>query len=398
MKKYLIIGGSTAGLSAAKTIRSHDREGEITVVSREKHLPYSKVLLTHFIAGHVNKERLYLVDDRYFKRSGTNFLPGANAVGVDPAQKKVTLENGQKLDYDTLLVATGGTPAQPPDYARGKPCVAVLRTIEEALQIRRHAGPGSVVAVIGGGPVGVKLTCALREAGSLPVMIVSSPHLLSRAADDEAAMILRQHMAGSGIEIRTGTDLSGLELQRSGLPSLLLSTGETLECNMVVFCKGVRPNTGLLSSMIEIKRGIKVDQYMRTALPDIYAAGDAAETFDLLRRDYRVAATWPHAVQQGRLAGMNMCGYKAAYDGSLSRNAMEVLGLPFISIGISRTPARENWDLKIERDNGRYRKLVYRDGRLVGALLVGDVEEAGILQAAIRRDAGVERCLDKATC
>jgi NAD(P)H-nitrite reductase large subunit len=387
MSKYLIIGNSTAGLSAARALTERDPGASMTVISAERNLPYSRVLLTHLIAGKATRRTLDLVGPDFYRQVGITLLQGMRVVCIDPGDKCVTLESGERLSYGALLISTGSSPVFPAGLSPADPHVAGLRTLEDCDKILRHAAPSAVVAVIGGGPVGVKLACALREAGAAVHMIVSSPQLLSQVADDEAAGMVQKRMEERGIRIKIGVDLSRLEPGSRGAATLLLNDGMELGCSLAVFCKGVRPNTEILPGLQPPGGGIRVDRFMRSAYADIYAAGDAAETFEITRRQYCTAATWPHAVQQGRLAGMNMAGCEAPYGGSLFRNAMEIFGLPFISIGICRTSAGGNWDVEISRDRSVYRKLIYRGNRLVGAQLVGRVGEAGALQAEIRRGA-----------
>lgn len=387
MSQYMIIGNSAAGLAAMRALKAHDPGAAVTVISAERRLPYSRVLLTELIAGKIKRCRLDLVEPDFYQRAGINLIEGMPVVGIDHRSHIVTLAGGEQLPYAKLLLAAGSAPVFPNGYTPTTRQVAGLRTVEDADKILCYAKPGSRVAVVGGGPVGVKLAYALREAGAVPELIVSSPQLLSQVADDEAAYLVQKRMAEHGVRIRTGVNLAHLELNPDGTGTLYLSDQTELCCNLVVFCKGVRPNTEQISGLFSPGRSLRVDKWMRTAFEDIYAAGDLAETFEITRRTYCLAATWPHAVQQGRLAGMNMAGCRAAYSGSLFRNAMEIFGLPFISIGLIRTSSAGNWDVRINRARLSYRKLVYRDNRLVGAQLVGAVGEAGALQAEIRRKA-----------
>jgi len=387
MSKYVVIGNSTAGLSAVQALKLHDPNAGVTVVSAERHLPYSRVLLTHLIAGKVNRRQLFLVEPDFYLRSGIRLLEGLQAVEIAPLLKLVTLDSGEQLSYHKLLVSAGSAPVIPAGFNPSARLVTGLRTLEDAEKVLRFATPEARIVVVGGGPVGVKLACALREAGAAPELIVGSPQLLSQVADDETATIVRNRISGRGVRVRTGVEVICLEDNRDGSGLLSLSDGTNIYCNLVVFCKGVSPNAKILHGLLLPGRWIRVDKRMRTEYEDIYAAGDVAETFEITRRQYCVAATWPHAVQQGRLAGMNMAGFQAAYSGSLFRNAMEIFGLPFISIGIHRVQSGANWDVLIRRDGLCYRKLVYRDGKLVGVQLVGDVREAGALQAEIRRGA-----------
>jgi NADPH-dependent 2,4-dienoyl-CoA reductase/sulfur reductase-like enzyme len=388
MADYVIIGGSVAGVAAAKAIRAHDPHGELAVISAELHPPYSRVLLTHYIAGHLALEDLYYEGLGFWQQIRSCFRPGVRALAVNPEKKEVQLDSGQILLFNKLLVATGGRPSFSRHLPTGIRGITGLRTIEDASFIREQALAGARMVVLGGGPVGVKVACALREAGAHPVMIVSSPHVLSQAADDESALLVQRQMAAHGVSIRCGVDVAQVVSDAGGCRSLVLSNGQELPCQVLIVCKGVRPNGDILAKGLLASEGIRVDDKMQAGLPGIYAAGDVALTRDIIDGEHRISAIWPHAVIQGRVAGLNMAGQQTQYKGSLSRNAMEVFGLPFISMGTVRVLARPEWETKIISCRQNYRKLVYHQGRLIGAVLVGDqVEEAGRLQAAIRKAA-----------
>lgn len=387
MSKYVIIGNNIAGLTAVKTLLRYVDGAEITVISGEKHLPYTRVLLTHLIAGKVTRDQLNLVEKHYFSKNDIRLVKGVHVEHIDPENKLLFLENGEEICYQSVLVATGGSPFIPQRFQLSDSVLTGVRTIEDVHKISRFTKNKQKIAVLGGGPVGVKLSSAVKAAGGFPEMIVSSPHILSQVADDEAASIIRGQMSKYGVDIKTGTDIKDIEKEDDGTVTLKFVDGTESSYNLVVFCKGVQANTNIFGEMIHYGRGLRVDRFMRTQFQDVYAAGDVSETYEISSKRYLIAATWPHAVQQGRVAAMNMSGNKLAYKGSLFRNAMEVFGLPFISIGAIKPMQKDNWDIEIENNMDSYCKKVYRDGILVGVQLVGDVINAGRFQAEIRRGA-----------
>ncbi|HSW35993.1 MAG TPA: FAD-dependent oxidoreductase, partial [Candidatus Limnocylindrales bacterium] len=198
MSGYVIIGNSTAGLAGAQALRQHDPCAKITVISGEPHLPYSRVLLTHLIAGHVVRDQLDLTGPEFMDRLGITLLSGSRAVNVELNLKEVLLDSGEKLQYKSLLVAAGSRPVFPDGFSGENPAITGLRTIDDAIKICRHVVPGAKIIVVGGGPVGVKLACALREAGTMPEIIVSSPNLLSQVSDDEAARMVQAMLTSRG--------------------------------------------------------------------------------------------------------------------------------------------------------------------------------------------------------
>ena len=383
MKRYVLAGYSAAAVSAIRAIRSIDKAGRITVVSREVNEPYSKVLLTHYIAGHCTKDKLFLLTQEERSSLDYEVLPGVEAESTDTENRLIRCSDGQKLTYDELLIATGADPVIPAEAE----CLGVkysgLRTLEDAEIILSTARDGGRIVISGGGLVGVKLACALNSIGAHADIVIGSDRVLSKNTDREASLRIAAHMRGCGIGIHTLTNVV-TENEHPG--TVTLSNGETLKCALLVYAKGVKPSTGFISGFSDKRGVIPVDGHMQTAEPHVFAAGDAAAAYDILFRQDKNIAIWPHAVEQGRIAGKNMAGEEAVYRGSLSRNALEILGLPYITIGTLEENTERGEYAQISAEKNLYRKLIFRGDRLIGALLLGDVDDAGILQARIWKD------------
>lgn len=385
MKRYVILGNNIAALTAVRAIRSMDKEGQVTIISAENHLPYSKVLLTHYIAGHVKAENMYLTSPEEMERLNADVIYGTKAVEISMGTRKVFLADGRCIDFDRVLAATGGSPIL---EQISMDCISTgLRTIEDANLIIKTAKSGGKILIAGGGLVGVKLACALNEAGYSAEIVIKSDHILSKVADDEAALRIQLHMQSKGICIRTGVSIERVEEYEHGRENAVLSDGLKAECDMIAYCKGVRPNMSFMEKHACNRDGIITNEFMMTKMPEIYAAGDVACTMEITENAYHNISIWPNAIEQGRIAGLNMAGGKYEYRGSLSRNSLEILGLPFIRMGITNAKGvQEELDYKIESESSTYKKLVYRKGKMVGALLLGDVYEAGRLQSIIREN------------
>jgi NAD(P)H-nitrite reductase large subunit len=384
MTGHLIIGLNVAGVAALKAIREVDRAARIVAVSGEAHLPYSRVLLPRYLAGQAERAAMLLEPAEFYRAEGTRAIWGRRVVSLDHERRTAVLDDGATIDFDRALIAAGSSPTLPEHLAG--PGVTGLRTLEDAALIRERALAGTRVAIGGGGPVGVKLACALAELGIRPTLIVASGRILSQIADPEAASLAQRRLEMRGVEVRLGADITCALRGRAGLEAVQLSDGTTVPCGLLVLCKGVAPNVAGMPSAVHGRYGIAVDGTMATRLPGLYAAGDVAETRDLVDGQMRVAAIFPNASAQGRIAGKNMAGSTAVFDGSLTRNALDVLGLPLISIGLVAVSLDARHAVRATRTAGSYRKLVYREGLLVGALLVGEVMDAGALQACIRRN------------
>ncbi|MBC7340173.1 MAG: NAD(P)/FAD-dependent oxidoreductase [Firmicutes bacterium] len=380
---YVVVGSSAAGLSAIHAIRKLDPCGNITVVDEESRPAYSRVLLTHYIAGRVAERDLFLVEEAFYRSYGVRTLLGVRATGLDPGRRQLYLADGRVLDYDSLLVATGARAVVPSWSRTGG--VTGLRTREDAVRIRNAALAGRRVVIVGGGPVGVKLACALLELGVTPTLLASSPRILSQVADREASLMLEQHLLRHGVRVRCGAEVGEVAAGPRGTEGVVLSDGSTVPCQLLVVCKGVEPRTELVAGHLAVRRGVLVDNGMRTSVPGVYAAGDVAESPDIWGEGTRVSAIWPHAVKQGKVAGTNMAGGRDLFPGVLPRNAMDVLGMPFVSMGLLHVPAAAGWRSVSRRRGNSYLRLVIRGESVVGAVLLGCPQLAGPIQAAIRK-------------
>jgi nitrite reductase (NADH) large subunit len=428
-RRLVIAGNGAAGFSALQAIRELDRESAITVVSAESGPAYLRVLLAPWLGGRLEDAALAWARREDYARLGASLVEDSRAVALDADSRRLTLKDSsgrhEVLPYDALLVATGASPVVPAAVRRDADGVWVLRTVADAARLRealarttdlrRAAGAatgdtaeGTQVAVVGAGPLGLKAAIALLERGLRPLVIEMFPHLLPGKADWEAAAMVRWHLEQKGMRFRLGTMVTGMREAGGRLVGLEVSTGrpevaETspsfpgggfLECRHVVFCTGVRPECGWLPDRLEIQmQALAVDAAMRTTADGVFAAGDAACAFDVAAGRPRANAIWPQAVAMGRIAGLNMAlGARCAerpflFPGGLARNSLDVMGLPFCSMGIVDPRAAGGLEARIERGAGWHRMVAFKEGRMVGAVLVGRVEDAGRIQAVLRKEA-----------
>jgi nitrite reductase (NADH) large subunit len=372
---YLIIGGGPAGISAAATLRRVDEQSSVTILSNEESKPYAKMTLPYLLAGTLPAEDLFLAQPE-----GVEILLGQEVTKVDPDQRQVTTAMGEVFPYDKLLIATGASPKKPPVQGGDLPFVFTVRDLADihGMQKRVHARTGHAV-IAGGGPVGLEVGGALHELGMKVTYVIGSPQVFSTGLDMTAAEMVEQRMVDQGVEVRKGERI--VEIRERG--EALLSSGETRACDLVVFGKGIRPNTGFLEdSGIEIRTGIVVDEHQETSANDIYAAGDVAETMDLCCGKWRCNAIWPVAVEQGKVAALNMASGPVAYEGSVSRNILRAFGVSIFVAGMGK---RE--DLDVRRKNGRnsYHKIVLDDGMLKGIVFVGGCRHEGFYVQLMKR-------------
>ncbi len=389
-KRYLIIGCGAAGWSAVQTIRAHDRDGAITMISGEKTPPYARMLLSYWLEGKVDEDVMYPFPDGYFEGLEVEVLYGRQATALTPREQQVTLVDGHTLSYDKLLIATGALPWRPPLAGLDLPGVFNLWTLEDVRGIQATIQAQGEAVVIGAGFIGMQAIDALVKRKVGCTVVEALPQVLPRILDAEGARLVEARLTEHGVRVFTSAQAA--EIRMAGKrKEVVLKNGSILPADLVITAAGVRPNLDLARvAGLTTDSGILADETMRTDDPHIYTAGDVAEGRDFSTGGRAVHAIWPTAVDQGRVAGLNMTGALAAYDGSLSMNTLDVLGLPLASVGLF-----DSEGLEVQKysgsGEGMYRKLAFHNGRLAGAILVGELGDIGLLQAMIRQQVDLAR-------
>jgi NAD(P)H-nitrite reductase large subunit len=387
MQRHVIIGNGIAGVSAAEAIRSLDENASITFIAREEHLPYSRPMISHVLAATANFSQLPLRSADYYRELQAEVLIGQEAVGIDWGARKVQTNRGMEVSFDRLLVASGANPRRLKVEGAGCQGVFTMRDAEDVRQMIDAIQGSKHALVLGGGLVGFKAAYGLVRRGLSATMLIRSNHPLAMQVDSEAGALIQRELERHGLTVRVGIEATAIESGRNGrVARASLSSGESIDCQMVVVGKGVWPSTQFLGhEPIKIDAGILVDDHLKTNIEGVYAAGDVAEHFDIARGQRWLNAIWPVAVEMGRIAGMNMAGRQVRYRGSLSRNVIRIFDQDVLTAGVVNPPTGSGHEIRAVHDLRRriYRKLVFREEHLVGAVLVGQVEHGGVLMNAI---------------
>lgn len=387
--RYLIIGNSAAGNAAAEAIRWHDPRGDITILSDEPHASYYRPLLPFLIYDAPEGENLFR--DALHTPRDVNVRLGTRVQAIAPQEKRVTLAapRGETLVYDKLLLATGASPIRPPIAGIEGAGVFTVRNLDDIAAIKAAAQGAGRAVIIGGGRIGTKTALALRHRGIAVTIVEMLKWIVPQQLDKEAAQIFHAALRAEGIEMRFGRKAQRITRRGGKITSVSLDDGTRLPADFVVVATGVKPNADLArDASIETRRGVRVNPRLETSAPDVSAAGDVVETNDVVTGESVVSGIWTNAVAMGHVAGENMAGGAREYPGAFSLlNAMDVAGIPVISVGVIQPRARRGDEVFATREDGTYRKLVFRDSILVGALLVGDIEKAGLYTTLIRERA-----------
>jgi NAD(P)H-nitrite reductase large subunit len=386
MVRHVIVGAGPAAINAIETIRELDGgASEIVLISDEP--AYARMVLPYYLADQIPYQQVFTGDAAYFERLKVQTRFGRRVNRVDATAKSVTLDNGETLSFDNLLIATGSSPVTPPIPGADLPGVVPLWTLahtEAALQTM--AGRDHPQAVlIGAGFIGFIVLNAMYKRGWALHVVEREPQVLPRMLDHESARLVENWLRGKGIGVHLGTTVTAIEPLEQGSGSRLprkqlrLANGTTLQADLVVLATGIRANVDFLrGSGIALDQGVLVNDRMQTNFPYIYAAGDVAQGPDLLGGPPTIHAIQPTAVEHGRIAGANMAGHTVRYPGSLLMNILDVCGLQCASFGRWQDSHAETMTL-CNASKPVYRKLLWTGDRITGAIFVGQAHDLGML-------------------
>lgn len=386
--KYVVLGAGPAGVTAAETLRATDRNAAITLVAGEPEPPYSRMAIPYLLAGNIAEKGTYLRQKPgHYDDLAIRNVHG-RVGGLDTRAKVLHLSGGESLAYDKLLIATGASPVIPPVRGANLEGVVTCWTLADARQILASADKGMPVVLVGAGFIGSIVLEALYARGCDLTVVEVAPRMVARMMDETAGGMLGRWCRAKGVTVKTGTRVEAIS-QGSGAGgsrlSVKLSDGTSIPARLVVLAAGVRSNTGfLVGTDISVGQGIKVDQYLRTSVPDVYAAGDCCEGIDLSTGKPDMLAIQPVAVEHGRIAALNMAGRPYAHRGSLNMNVLDTMGLISSSFGLWQgAPGGETARL-VDEDKFKYMKLELLGDRLVGAQCVGMTDHVGMLRGLIQ--------------
>lgn len=376
--KYVIIGNSAAAVGCIEGIRKYDKDGSITVVSDEKHHVYSRPLISYYLAGKVTPENMVYRKSDFYEKYNIETKLGKKALSIDAKKKTVTLEDGEAVKYDRLLIATGSSPFVPPTNGlRDQNNVFTFLKYDDALGIEKLINKDSHVVVVGAGLIGLKAAEGLAHVvGSLDVVELA-PRVLPMILDDEAAKPVQKRLEENGVKFHLGMTADSVAGEKR-VEKVILKDGTELPCDVLIMGVGVRPNVAEAKATgVAVNRGIIIDENMRTNVDGIYAAGDVTEGMDTISGDKKIMALWPNAYAQGYAAGVHMTGSDSDFKGVFPMNAVGFFGLSMITAGIQGGDGVEMLS-KSDKKTGAMKRFFVKDDRLVGFILLGDVDRAGI--------------------
>lgn len=383
--RYVVLGSSAAGINGIRGIRSIDKEGEIILISKDEHV-YSRCILHHYMEGIRDLKRLCFVEEDFMEKNKVQWIGGKAAASLDCKEQVVVLDDGQKVSYDRLLIATGSHSFFPPiTNLREAKGVIGFRNLDDIEYIMEESKKASHIVVMGAGLVGIDCVTGLLESGKDVSVVELSDRMLSIQLDKRASSTYEEAYRKHGVKMHFSVGISEVKMDENGrVSSVVLGNGEEIPCDLLIVTAGVRSNMEFLQgSLVECDmRGVLIDEAGRTNVEGIFAAGDVTGRNPI----------WPVAVKEGIIAGANMCGGNQKMDDFFaSKSTMNFLGIPTMSLGIN-TPEDDSYQVDIEEDDkGNYKKVIHKDGIIYGAIIQGDLAYAGVLTQLIRRKIDISK-------
>jgi NAD(P)H-nitrite reductase large subunit len=392
--QHVILGAGPAGVIAAETIRKNAPGDEIVIVGDEPEAPYSRMAIPYLLMGNIGESGTHLrhSTDHFAKLRIT--LRHGRAKSVDTAARCVLLDDGSRLPFDRLLIATGSSPATPPIPGIDGKGVHPCWTLKDARAIMALAQPGARVLQMGAGFIGCIIMESLATRGVKLSVVEMGDRMVPRMMGPTAGGMIKDWCEKKGVTVyidarveaveRPDAAAAGAGAAPSAPMVVRLSTGQCIAADLVISATGVKPNIGFLeNSAVRCLVGVLTDEHLQTNVPGIFAAGDCAEAFDKVSGTTIVSAIQPNAAEQARVAALNMVGKTTALKGVTQINVLDTLGMISTSFGKwDGVPGGEQVEL-VDRAAGKLLSLQFGGDKLVGCNSVGWTEHVGVMRGLV---------------
>ncbi len=378
--KHVIVGAGPAGVIAAETLRKLDSTSQITVIGDEPEPPYSRMAIPYYLSKDIEESGTYLrKTSNHFEDRNIEILRD-RVDSVNDKQNTISLQAGNSLTYDKLLIATGSHAVTPPISGVDATYVHNCWTLEDARNIINLAKPNANVVLVGAGFIGCIILEALVKLKVQLSVVEMENRMVPRMMNEASGGLIKKWCEDKGIKVYTSTRVEEIDNK-----TVRLDNNQSLAADLVIMATGVKPNMGLLEgTAIKIDDGILVNEFLQTSHADIYAVGDVAQGKDFSTNNFSVQAIQPTAADHGRIAANNMAGKKLRHQGSVNMNVLDTMGLISSSFGLWMGAESSDSAELNDRNRFRYLNLQFRDDVLVGASSLGLTEHVGVLRGLIQ--------------
>lgn len=378
---YVVLGGGVAAISAAAALRERDKTGKITMISAEPYLPINRPMLTKSMLASLEPEQIAVNDATWFADQKIDIQLGKTVLSMDPKAQTVTVADGEQLTYDKLIYALGAKSFIPPIPGADKPEVISIRQVEDISKISKLLDRVKNVVVIGGGVLGLEAAWEMKKAKCEVMVLELAPQLMGRQLDGDTAAKLMERSEAQGIEIKTAVKIDEIEGMDS-VSGIRLGDGTVIPADLVIISCGISANIATAKEAgVETERAIVVEDTMATNVSNLFACGDCVQFHGI---NY---AIWPEAMEQGRVAGANAAGDKALYEGISAGLSFHGIGTAIYAIGDAGKDPQKSYKTVALRDDSKheYETYWFVNGRLCGAVLLGNVDKMGTVMEAVEQ-------------
>ncbi len=371
MKRLVVVGNGMAGVACVEQILKYRHGFEITIIGDETHVNYNRILLSSVLAGEKSADEIVLNDIDWYRANGIVPRLGVRVTGIDTAAHVVQGSDGSAIPFDKLILATGSSAFVPPIPGVDKENVHVFRTLDDTRALLEKSGPGRKTAVIGGGLLGLEAARGLQVQGCDVTVVHMADTLMERQLDAAGGALLGRKMQNLGVRVLTGTQTAAV-LGNGHVEGLRFASGEEIRADLVVIAAGIRPNAELgRAAGLEVRRGIVVNDYMETSHPDVFAVGECTE-----HRGQIFGLVAP-LIEQGKVLAAAVTGNRGpVFTGAAPAAKLKIMGVDVFSAGAidDSEPGVEVVRYE-DAAMGVYKKLLVKNNRLHGVILVGDASD-----------------------
>lgn len=371
--RYVIIGTGGAGVSAVEAIREYDQESEIIMISNEDVPPYSACLLLNYLFDENKRDIVFWKGKDFYDRMNVTPILGSNVNQIQPENKKI-LVGDESIDFDKLLIAAGGSVDLPSIKGIDKNGIFTFKTLSDTDNIYKWLKTQNVrnAIVLGGGLIGLDAAEGLKKHDVNVTVVEALDRVLPRMLDKEMGNLVKDILQNNGVEVKVETKITNI-LGDEWVQSTKLSDKTVLDADMIIIATGIIPNLDIAkNSGIKTNSGIIVNEYLKTNITDVYAAGDIVESVNVLTGKREPILLWSNALIQGSIAGYNMVGKNTKYSGTSNQTLIKVFETPVISHG-----AFEGEEIRVFKDN-IHKKMYLKDSTIVGYVFINTMQNVGV--------------------
>ncbi len=386
---HIIVGDGIAGSSAAETIREEDPDADVTVITDEGEALYNRILIKEFAKGKLPEAPISIHEPEWYEERDIDLQLNTHVEHIDPDEQVVRTHAGDTYDYDKLLIATGGTPAQLPVENSNAEGIHHFWTFEDARDIREHAEEADNGVIVGAGLLGIDLAAICAAQGVEANYLMRGDCWWRYALSPEGAEIIHDALEEKGVTPVFGSGVDHFEVDDDGqVEAAIDPNGERFEADWSGVAIGLDFNTEWLKgSGVECDNGVVVDEYMQTNVDNIYAAGDITQFHDTILGEQAQNGAWGSAKEQGAVAGKNMVADEPAEEFRwVSSYSITHFDFPFLSFG---HPTIGDETAERKYSEGEWRRLAFKNGQLIGGVLIGDLSQQSALKKIIRKELDV---------